>query len=303
VSYATTATDALVIALLLVGTWFVVRWYTCERARRSAETHRPRWLDVNIGLVTNFLDTLGIGSFAPTTAAYKLIKRMPDEEIPGTLNVGGALASIVQAVIFIPAIHVELPTLLSMITASVLGAWFGAGTVARLSRRTIQLGMGFTLAVAAALFVATNLDVLPGGGATSGTSGLSGAALAFAIGVIFLLGALNMLGVGLYAPCLILVSLLGMDPLAAFPIMMGASAFLMPIGGMRFIRLSCYNARAAIGLTVGGIPGVLIAAYLVKSLPMGGLRWLVTVVVLYAAISMLYSGFASVPQPGKNASV
>ena len=292
-SSATTATDALVVALLLVGVWFVVRWYTCERGRRPAETRWPRWLDVIIGFVTNFLDTLGIGSFAPTTAAYKLFKRMPDEEIPGTLNVGGALATVVQAVIFIPAIHVELRTLLSMITASVLGAWFGAGAVARLSRRTIQLGMGFALAVAAALFVATNLDVLPGGGATSG---LSGPALAFAAGVIFLLGALNMLGVGLYAPCLILVSLLGMDPLAAFPIMMGASAFLMPIGGIRFIRLDCYNAKAAIGLTVGGIPGVLIAAYLVKSLPMGGLRWLITAVVLYAAISMLYSGFASVPQ-------
>jgi uncharacterized membrane protein YfcA len=300
VSNATTATDALVVALLLVGVWFVVRWYTCERARRPAETRWPRWLDVSIGFVTNFLDTLGIGSFAPTTAAYKLLKRMPDEEIPGTLNVGGALATVVQAVIFIPAIHVELRTLLSMIAASVLGAWFGAGAVARLSRRTIQLGMGFALAIAAALFVATSFDVLPGGGATSG---LSGPALTFAVGVIFLLGALNMLGVGLYAPCLILVSLLGMDPLAAFPIMMGASAFLMPIGGIRFIRLNCYNARASIGLTVGGIPGVLIAAYLVKSLPMGGLRWLVTVVVLYAAISMLYSGFASVPQPEKNASV
>jgi uncharacterized membrane protein YfcA len=98
-----------------------------------------------------------------------------------------------------------------------------------------------------------------------------------------------MLGVGLYAPCLILVSLLGMSPLAAFPIMMGSCALLMPVGGIRFIRSGRYNLNAALGLTLGGIPGVLIAAYIVKSLPLDWLRWLVLIVVLYAALQMLRS--------------
>jgi uncharacterized membrane protein YfcA len=85
------------------------------------------------------------------------------------------------------------------------------------------------------------------------------------------------------------VYLLGMSPQAAFPIMMGSCAFLMPVGAVRFIREGRYRARAAIGLAVGGIPGVFLAAYVFKSLPIAWLKWLVVVVVLYTAILMLFS--------------
>ncbi len=125
-----------------------------------------------------------------------------------------------------------MTTLVSMIVAAVLGAWLGVGIVSRLSRRAIQLGMGGALMCAALLFLAKNLNWVPGGG---DALALHGATLIFAVGVNFLLGALMMLGVGLFAPCLILVSLLGMSPLAAFPIMMGSCALLMPVGGARFV--------------------------------------------------------------------
>ena len=94
--------------------------------------------------------------------------------------------------------------------------------------------------------------------------------LVIAVGCNFVLGALMTLGVGLYAPCLILVSLLGMNPIAAFPIMMGSCAFLMPVAGLRFIAAQSYDARASLGLAIGGIPGVLIAAFIVKQLPLRG---------------------------------
>jgi uncharacterized membrane protein YfcA len=116
---------------------------------------------------------------------------------------------------------------------------------------------------------------------------LTGNMLVVAIAVNFVLGALMTLGIGLYAPCLILVSLLGMNSDAAFPIMMGSCAFLMPVAGLRFVAARSYDARAAIGLALGGIPGVLIAAIIVKKLPLDWLRWLVVVVVLYAAFMML----------------
>ncbi|HEV7431539.1 MAG TPA: hypothetical protein VGN77_00745, partial [Steroidobacteraceae bacterium] len=181
-------------------------------------------------------------------------------------------------------------TLVTMIGAAVIGAWLGVGVVAKLPRRAIQVGMGAALLVAGALFAAKNANWLPGGGLELG---LHGARLVFAIAVSFLLGALMMLGIGLYAPCLILVSLLGMNPLAAFPIMMGSCAFLMPIGGERFVRTGRYDARAALGLTLGGVPAVLIAVYIVKSMPMIWLRWLVVLVVVYAAILMLRSAMHS----------
>ncbi len=277
----------LLAALSALTLWYIARWYTLVRARNAAEASaRPGWPDALIGLVANFFDTLGIGSFAITTPIFKLRRNPPDEQIPGTLNAGHALPTMLQALIFITAVTVDLTTLVTMIGAAVLGAWLGVGVVARLPRRAIQFGMGIALLVSAVLFLSRNLNWVPGGG---DALGLHGGTLMFAIAVNFVLGALMMLGIGLYAPCLMLVSLLGMNPLAAFPIMMGACAFLMPIGGARFIQAGRYSLRSALGLALGGIPGVLVAAFLVKSLPIMWLRWLVTFVVLYTAGLMLHS--------------
>jgi len=276
------APRALVIALALMAAWYIWRWITLERTRRSFGTPRPG--DLLLGFVTDFFDTLGIGNFAPTTAIFKLQRRMPDEQIPGTLNAGHAIPVLAEAMIFIAAVTVDVTTLLGMIGAAVLGAWIGAGVVSRLPRRAVQLGMGAALLIAASLFLASNLHWMPGGG---NATGLTGARLAFAIGANFVLGALMTLGVGLYAPCLILVCLLGMSPLAAFPIMMGSCALLMPVAAVRFIGTSRYDVRAALGLAIGGLPGVLIAAYIVESLRIDWLRWLVVGVVLYAALLML----------------
>jgi uncharacterized membrane protein YfcA len=149
---------------------------------------------------------------------------------------------------------------------------------------------------AAILYLASNLHWMPGGGEALG---LNGTRLFIAVSVNFLLGALMMLGVGLYAPCLILVSLLGMSPLAAFPIMMGSCALLMPVGGARFVRSRRYNLGAALGLALGGIPGVLVAAYIVRSLPVAWLRWLVLAVVVYAALQMLRSARVERPQASR----
>jgi uncharacterized membrane protein YfcA len=289
---------ALVLMLAVVALAYMVRWWTLERARAaSGGQRRPRLSDLLVGFITNFFDTLGIGSFAPTTAWFKLRARMPDEEIPGTLNSGQALPTMAQALIFIATVSVDITTLTSMIAAAALGAWLGVGFVSRLSRRAIQLGMGVALLCAALLFLAKNMGWMPGGGEALG---LDGSQLIFAVVANALLGALMMLGVGLYAPCLILVSLLGMSPLAAFPIMMGSCALLMPIGGARFIRTGRYNFSAALGLALGGIPGVLVAAYIVKSLPIEWLRWLVLIVVLYAAAQMLRSASARATAPSRN---
>jgi uncharacterized membrane protein YfcA len=259
---------------------------------------RPSVLELVIGFVTNFFDTLGIGSFAPTTAIFKLKGLVRDERIPGTLNVGHTAPTLVEAFIFIAIVAVDVWTLILMIAASVCGSWLGAGVVSGWPRRNIQIGMGVALLVAATLFLLTIFGVAPGGG---DALALSGPKLAIGVAFNFLLGALMEVGVGLYGPCLILVALLGMNPQAAFPIMMGSCAFLMPIGSLKFIRSGRYSLRASLGLGIGGVPAVLIAALIVKSLPLYYLRWLVVAVVLYAALSMLRSAAvesrAGAPEP------
>jgi uncharacterized membrane protein YfcA len=273
----------LLLALAAVSVAYIYVWATTAR-RAAAPAGAPSWRESLIGFVTNFFDTLGIGSFAPTTSVYKLWRLVPDERIPGTLNVGHTLPTVAQALIFIVIVEVDFLTLISLIVMSILGAWLGAGVVCRWSRRKIQIGMGLALLAAALLFTMANLQLMPGGGEALALRGPR-----MAIGLIgnFLLGALMTLGIGLYAPCLIMISLLGMDPRAAFPIMMGSCAFLMPIASMRFISSGAYSIRPALGLAIGGVPAVLLAAFIVKSLPLTALRALVTVVVLYAAITML----------------
>ena len=200
-----------------------------------------------------------------------------------------------QALIFITIVEVEMTTLLLMIGAAVMGAWLGAGVVCSWERRKIQIGMGVALLAAATLMLMTQLSLFPGGGVAIGLDGPR-----LWIGLIgnFVLGALMSLGIGLYAPCLILISLLGMAPTTAFPIMMGSCAFLMPVASARFIRKGSYDLRAALGLALGGIPAVLIAAFIVGSMPLSAVRWLVVVVVVFTALSMLRSAMVKQRRAG-----
>lgn len=266
--------------------FYVIAWLTAILGSRRDETIAPTALGAGIGFVTTFFDTLGIGSFATTTSLYKLRHVVRDERIPGTLNVGHTLATIVQAFIFIAIVDVDMLTLILLIAASILGMWLGAGVVCSWPRRKVQIGMGIALLLAAALTLMQVLHITAGAGEALRLTGTK-----LAVGFIgnFVLGALMSLGIGLYGPCLIMISLLGMNPKAAFPIMMGSCAFLMPVGSVRFIRKGSYDLRAALGLTLGGIPAVLIAVYIVKTLPLIYVRWLVIVVVVYTSVMMLRS--------------
>ena len=276
----------LQLALALFTIALVVAWIRFGRPQADDDHGFPTATHLGLGFVINFFDTLGIGSFAPTTAMYRLLKLVPDERIPGTLNVGHTIPTIVQAFIYTRLIDVEFRTLVTMIVASILGAWLGAGIVAQWPRRRIQIGMGAALLVAAVLFTLTNLGIVAGGGEAIG---LAGGKLVIATVGNFVLGALMTLGIGLYGPSLIMISMLGMSPRVAFPIMMGSCAFLMVVAGIRFLKAGAYRQRPALGLTLGGIPAVLIAAFIVKSLSLYTIRWLVVVVVLYTAVTMLRS--------------
>ncbi len=276
------AKDVLLAVLAIVAALYA--FVFARGLRRAPDGDRLTPAKVATGFVTNFFDTLGIGSYAPTTALFRFWKMVPDERIPGTLNVGHTLPTIVQAFIFTRIVPVDARTLILMIGASMVGAWLGAGVVASWSRRTVQVGMGLALIAAAGLMLARQLELTPAGGDALGLTGLR---LVVAVGVNFALGALMTLGIGLYAPCMILVSLLGMNPTTAFPIMMGSCAFLMPVASVRFIRSGSFSPGACLGLLIGGVPAVLIAALVVKSLPIGAVRWLVVVVVLYTATALL----------------
>jgi uncharacterized membrane protein YfcA len=282
----------LLTVLVAIAIVFIVQWVRTVASRRAARADGqpldavPTFTHLAIGAVTNFFDTLGIGSFATTTTAYKMLRLVPDEHIPGTMILGHALPVVAQALIFVSIVEVDTTLLLSVIVAMLAGGWLGAGIVTKLPRRPIQIGMGSALIAAAAFMAMSQLGLFPGGGTAIG---LPPGRLLIALAVNFVLGALVMLGIGNYGPCLILFSLLGMDPRAAFPVMMSSASMVALVGGLRFMAAGRYDLRAALGLACGGIPAVLVAGLIVKSLPLATLRWMVVGVVVYAAFVMLRS--------------
>ncbi|MCA2986003.1 sulfite exporter TauE/SafE family protein [Gemmatimonas sp.] len=275
----------LLAAIMALAVLFLWRWWrSIDRDRKE-----PLWptpVQLLIGFVVNFFDTLGIGSLATTTAAFKALRMVPDERLPATMIVGLTLSVVTQALIFISQIQIDPTFLVLMIATALVGGWLGAGVVARLPRRPIQIGMGVALLSAALFMTIAQLNRMPVGG-TALT--LHGPSLWLALGINFVLGALIMLGIGNYGPTFVLLSALGMDPRAAFPIMMGSGAFAALLGCLEFVKRRNQVNQPAIGLAIGGIPGVLVAALLVTALPLDLLRWLVIAVVLYAAMTMLRS--------------
>lgn len=239
-----------------------------------------------IGFIANFFDTLGVGSFAIITSIVRFFKLTDDRTLPGTLNVSCTIPTVLEAIIFLTVIKVDVITLVSMIMAAVLGAIIGADIVAKFNIRKVRIGMGLALIVVAVLMLSGLLHLMPIGGTANGLTGIK---LMFAIGANFILGALMQLGVGLYAPCMALIYALGMNPLAAFPIMMGSCAFLMPAGSVQFVKKAAYDKKASIAITLFGSVGVLIAAYIVKSLPLNTVKWLVLIIVIYTAVMLLGS--------------
>jgi len=241
---------------------------------------------LGIGLITNFLDTLGIGSFAQQTALFKFFKLVDDRIIPGTMNVGNTIPTVTQAFIFMTVVEIDPVTMFSVAVAASLGALLGAGVVARMERRKIQLGMGFGLLLVGLVILSGLLKLLPVGG---DAIGLAGWKLLLMVFMSFIFGALQTIGIGFYAPCMAMVFALGMNPLTAFPLMMTSTALLMLSGSSRFIKENAYDRKTAIILTTAGTAGVFLAAFIIKSLPLVVLKGIVCGVVFYTSILMFRS--------------
>jgi len=239
-----------------------------------------------IGFLTNFLDTLGIGSFAPMTALLRGFKQIRDRIIPGTLNVSCAIPVVAEAFIFITVIEVEMLTLVFMVLSAIVGTVLGAATIAKCPEKKIQIIMGVALSTAALFMFSGQMGWIVGLG-TGTAVGLTGGKLMVAVIVNFFLGALQAAGIGMYAPSMALVYILGMSPRVAFPIMMASAAFTLPPASIKFIKEGAYNRKASLAITSAGIVGVFIAAFIVKSLPVKILIWFVIIAIIYAAVTLL----------------
>jgi len=255
-----------------------------------AERATPRAEAMLLGFIVSFFDTLGIGSFAPTAAWMKLRRLVPDRLIPPTMLVGLTPPAMAESVIFLILLGVKVdPVLLfGCAIAVLLGGLLGAPLVARARVWIVQLVVAIGLSLAAIAYAMTNLHLMPGGGTAAG---LPLTLTIIAIAANFGFGVLLNFGVGNYAPTLVTLSLMGMDPRLIFPIMAAGAAVMGAGACVRHIQMGQMDLKVVVGLAIGGIPAVLVAAFIVKTMPIEPLRWLVTVVVVYAAAVMFRSAY------------
>jgi uncharacterized membrane protein YfcA len=274
------------IILVLFAIWFIYV-LGADIIKHKNNLEKVSWVKTGIiGFVVNFFDVLGIGAFAPQTALLKFTKQTSDKLIPGTMNVANTLPVLIQAIIFIQVVEVEPLTLIVMFLTAMGGAILGADIIGKLSERNIRLTISIALLITAGFMFANKMHWIHGEGVAIGIHGWK---LIIAGIVNFILGVMMTAGVGLYAPCMALVYLLGLSPQVAFPIMMGSCAFLMPPASYKFIKSGAYNKKAALGMAIPSIFAVLIAAFIIKSMPLDTLRWLVLIIIVYTSVSMFWT--------------
>lgn len=290
--------QGMLVVLALLTVWFIYifskDFIKAYKEGRIEKEGNPILYAI-MGTVINFFDALGIGSFAVSTAAFKLGKMMDDKLIPGTLNVATTTSLIAEAFIYMSIVEIDSLTVLLTIISAMAGAYIGASIVSKLPKKQIQLGMGTALIIVAVLLVLglagfINMD---------GTAiGLRGFKLIIACIVCFILGMTNCIGIGMFAPTMAMAALLGLSPIVAYPIMTGGSAFLQPIASYKFIKENSFNRKLSVIWSIFGVIGVVIAAFLVKSLPVHILKMVVVVVVVYTSISMFVSALKK-PKPAE----
>ena len=280
------ATILLIIMWIFAAVFFVV-------LVRDVLAHKDELDKTKLGynslisMIANFFDTLGIGSYAIATSAWKFNKSVRDDLIPGTLNVAFGIPICVEATITMTRIEMDSLTLVLMIAAAIIGSILGAKIISKLDIMKIRVVMGVALIIVAAITLCKINAVGPFG--ILGTArGLEGGMLVVGVVANFILGILMTAGIGLYAPCMAIVLLLGMSADVAFPVMMGSCAYLCPACGITFIKEGKYNRASTIPMIITGAIGVLIAGFIVTSLPLTVLTYLVCVVMVICAVMFFH---------------
>jgi uncharacterized membrane protein YfcA len=286
------------LTLLLVTLAAAALAYAALLLRGAVASNQvvPRLEPILLGAITNFLDTLGVGSFAPSMAWMRFRRLVPDRLIPLTMLAGYILPSVAQALIFLVLLGVRVDPwlIIGCSAAMIVGGVLGVPIALRSPIRRVQAIIGVALLMAASFYTLSNLGLMPVGGTATG---LSPTYFAIAIAAHLLFGILISFGVGNYAPTLAMLSLFGMDPRLAFPIMACAASFAGCASAARIVGNKSIDLRIAIGLTLGAVPAVLVAAFVVRDMPVTMLRWLVAAVVTYAGVALLITAARRIEEP------
>lgn len=294
-----TLTSLILMFIILVNSVFAIRFLLDlikHKHELNEESGNKLLLAISSPIIF-FFSSFGISDFAISTIFYRMKKLVSDKKLPGTLNTQCVIPVAVMALAFISVITVDIATLVTCIAAQVIGAYIGPRFVVKLSPKTIRSFISVGLIIATLFIMAGKFNLIPSGGTATGLSGIK---LIIAAVCLCVFGALNNIGVGSYSLTMATIYTLGMNPAIAFPIMMGASAFSVPIGSMEFIKYGQYSRKITLFTSTFGTLGVLVGVYLVKDLNISMLQWLVATILFYSGISMLINELKT-PKPEQQA--
>ncbi|MGQ7453346.1 sulfite exporter TauE/SafE family protein [Streptococcus suis] len=231
-----------------------------------------------------FLSTVGISDFAISTSLYPKLNWTSVKKLPGTLNTQCTIPVAVMALAYITKIEVSITTLIVCIVSQMVGSYFGAKFAVKLPAEKLKVSIGIGMIVAALIIFGGKFGLLPGGGNATELTGIKLVVAAVALAIF---GALNNIGIGSYALTMITVYLLGLNPAVAFPIMMGAATFSVPVGSVQFVKSGEYSRKVTLFTSTFGVLGVLCAVFVITSLNTAILQWFVAFILLYSAYGML----------------
>ena len=236
-----------------------------------------------------FFSTFGISDFAVASAIYPKLKLLDAKKLPGTLNTQCAIPVAFMALFFITNVEVGYATLAIAIATQIIGSYVSPRFVVKLPAKQIKILISIGLFIASVMITFRLIGFMPSGQNMYYLTGWRLFALAVSM---FVFGALNNMGIGSYSLTMAAVYALGLSPAIAFPIMMGACTFSVPVGGMQFIKFKdSYSRKITLFTSTFGILGVLLATQLYGALNLEMLTVVVIGVIFYSAVTMLMSVF------------
>jgi len=278
--------NLLLLILKILGVLYLTyQLYNFAKHYKNLENY-SYLKNILIGLPTGFLDVFGIGSFATTTLLLRKTKQVDDKYLPGVLNVSFAIPGTLEAIFFIDNVSIDPTTLVVLTISGILGSFLCSLFVSKLCRKKIRYILGIALLISALFILINQLNLVQIGGDKYMLSGLN---LIFGAIGMFLIGAGMCLGIGLFAPGMALLYLLGMSPIAVLPILMGCCAFIMLTCGYNFMRKEAYEIKNSTALTIGYSIGVLMASFIVININIKLLKWIIIITILYTSIGLIRS--------------
>lgn len=253
------------------------------KARTSERLQRPKSLAA-VGIIAFIADGIGVGSFAVSIALCKSFQLISNDKLPGLINGAQVVPGAIEAIAFLFAIHVDPLTLTTLIAGTCLGGVIGPLLVSKLDTKRTELSMATAFVIMAILVLCSQMHWLPMGG--TATILTQQQLIVGFIGTI-ICGALPAFGVGLFAAIEVLLFMLGLSPLAAFPIMTCAGAIQQPLTAITFTIKKRIPIKEALWLGTFGIIGVAIAVPMVTHLSIRLLRWLLFAILCYNATGMI----------------